>query len=454
MIQTHVFPNGCRLVYERPPTVLAISSVYIFCDFGSIDERDDHRGAAHFIEHCVFKGTQKMPKSKELYMEYDKVGALYNASTTKRYTNYTIKCRDEHVDHCMNRMSDMLFRSIFPARELKKEEQVVIEENISNSNSGDILSGNMMDAMLYGGSQFAKPVDTIAYHHPDRPFQRKNVVDVYRHHYQPCNMVISIVSHIPFSKIIAILEKSAFGSGPSTTSTPTSLLLLSNRIFGIPVQPGDIQYKMDIMKSGHSTFIDIGFRTCNHNSQDKYVLNLIKHIMSGSFSSRMFTVLREEHGLTYSSEASTHYCEVGGEFVFSAESDPKKVIRNGGANSPGVLPLLIGMIRTLIRDGISKKELTFVKQTLLGKMTISLENIDQTADHNGVECLVHNYQNASAIVPRSRIFETYYEPITVTDIKSVIARYFRPEHMCVSIVGGSTLPPLVTVKRICAGAFV
>lgn len=451
MIQTHVFPNGCRLVYERSPTVLAISSVYIFCDFGSIDERDDHRGAAHFIEHCVFKGTQKMPKSKELYMEYDKVGALYNASTTKRYTYYTIKCRDEHVDHCITRMSDMLFHSIFPARELKKEEQVVIEENISNSNNGDILSSDMMDAMLYGGSQFAEPVDTIVYHHPDRPFQRKTIVDVYRRHYQPCNMVISIVSHIPFSKIIAILGKSAFGSGPSTTSTP--LLLLSSRMYGLPLEKQDIQYKMDIMKSGHSTFIDIGFRTCNHNSQDKYVLNLIKRAMSGSFSSRMFTVLREEHGLTYSSDASTHYCEIGGEFVFSAESDPKKVIRNGGANSLGVLPLLIRIIRTLIRDGISKKELAFVKQTLLGKMTISLENIDQTAEHNGVECLVHNYRDAGAMVPRSRIFETYYEPITVADINTVISRYFRPECMCVSIVGGSTLPPLTTVKRICAGAF-
>jgi len=448
MIQTHVFTNGCRLVYERPPTVLAISSVYICCDFGSIDELDHHRGAAHFIEHCVFKGTQKMPKSKELYMEYDKVGALYNASTTKRYTNYTIKCRDEHVDHCVKRMSDMLFHSIFPARELKKEEQVVIEESISNSNSGEILSSDMMDSMLYGGSQFAKPVDTIAYHHPDRPFQRKTIVDVYRRHYQPCTMVISIVSHIPFSNIIAILGKSAFGSGSSTTST-----LRLNRIFGIPLQPRDIQYKIDIMKSGHSTFIDIGFRTCNHNSQDKYVLNLIKHVMSGSFSSRMFTVLREEHGLTYSSDASTHYCEIGGEFVFSAESDPKKVIRNGGANSFGVLPLLIRIIRSLIRDGISKKELAFVKQTLLGKMTISLENIDQTAQHNGIECLVHNYRDAGSIVPRSRIFETYYEPITVADIKAVIARYFRPEHMCVSIVGGSTLPPLATIKRICAGAF-
>jgi len=445
MIQTHVFPNGCRLVYERPPTVLAISSVYIFCDFGSIDEHDDHRGAAHFIEHCVFKGTQKMPKSKELYMEYDKVGALYNASTTKRYTNYTIKCRDEHVEHCINRMADMLFHSTFPAGELKKEEQVVIEESISNSNSGDILASDMMDSMLYGGSPFAKPVDTIAYHHPDRPFKRKTVVDVYRRHYQPCNMVISIVSHIPFSKIIAILEKSNFVSGPSMTTT-----LRSNRIFGIPLQSGDIQYKMDIMKGGHSTFIDIGFRTCNHNSQDKFILNLIKHVMSGSFSSRMFTVLREEHGLTYSSEASTHYCEVGGEFVFSAESDPKKVIIRNGM---GVLPLLIGMIRTLIRDGISKKELAFVKQTLLGNMTISLENINQTAQHNGVECLVHNYQNATAMVPRSRIFETYYEPITLADIKAVIARYFRPEYMCVSIVGGSTLPPLATVKRICARAF-
>jgi predicted Zn-dependent peptidase len=245
-------------------------------------------------------------------------------------------------------MSDMLFHSIFPARELKKEEQVVIEENISNSNSGDILSSDMMDAMLYGGSQFAEPVDTIAYHHPDRPFQRKTIMDVYRRHYQPCNMVISIVSHIPFSKIIAILGKSAFGSGPSTTS-----MLSSNRMFGIPLEKRDIQYAMDIMKSGYSTFIDIGFRTCNHSSKDKYILNLIKYVMSGSFSSRMFTVLREQHGLTYSSDASTHYCEIGGEFVFSAESDSKRVIRNGGVNSLGVLPLLIRIIRTLICDGIS-----------------------------------------------------------------------------------------------------
>jgi hypothetical protein len=434
-------------VYERPLTVLAISSVYIFCDFGSIDELDDHRGAAHFIEHCVFKGTQKMPKSKELYMEYDKVGALYNANTTKRYTSYNMKCRDEDVAHCIYRMSDMLFHSIFPAREIKKEEQVVIEENISNSNSGDILSSDMMDSMLYTGTPFAEPVDTITYHHHDRTFQRKTIVDVYRRHYQPCNMVISVVSHIPFSQIISILEKSAFSVGSTKT------VLLTNRIFAIPSRVQCIQYEMNIMKGGHSSYMNIGFRTCNHDSKDKHVLNLLKHAMSGSFSSRMFTVLREEHGLTYSSNASTHYCEIGGEFVFYAESDPKKVIRNGGTNTLGVLPLLIRMIRSLIRDGISKKELAFIKQTLLGKITISLENIDQLAEHNGVEYLVHNYRDSSKLVTRSRIFETYYEPITTADIKAVIARYFRPEFMCVSIVGGSTLPPLATVKRICESAF-
>jgi predicted Zn-dependent peptidase len=133
-IKTFSFPNGFRVIYEKSPNIAPIACIKIMCDIGSVYENNETRGVSHFIEHMCFKGTKNIPIPKDIFMEYDKIGAYLNATTGKRYTYYTIKCNNEYVENSIRIMSDMLLNSTFNKNEYKKEEKVVIEENIKDIN--------------------------------------------------------------------------------------------------------------------------------------------------------------------------------------------------------------------------------------------------------------------------------------------------------------------------------
>ena len=107
-IQTYEFPNGFRVIYEKSKSSLPISSLFTFCDAGSVYETENLRGVSHFIEHMCFKGTKKIPKSKDIFMHYDKIGAEFSAFTVQRYTCYTVKCIDEKIDQSIQIVSDII----------------------------------------------------------------------------------------------------------------------------------------------------------------------------------------------------------------------------------------------------------------------------------------------------------------------------------------------------------
>jgi predicted Zn-dependent peptidase len=126
MVSRYTFKNGLRLVYEKPISVLPVTSVQVFCDYGSIYENDDVRGAAHFIEHMCFKGTSKIPDAKDIFLNYNKIGAYFNAETDKRYTRYYVLCEDDYVKNSIYILSDMLMNSTFNKKEFQKEREHVM----------------------------------------------------------------------------------------------------------------------------------------------------------------------------------------------------------------------------------------------------------------------------------------------------------------------------------------
>ena len=134
MLHNLILPNGLKIIHEKPFSKLPITSIHIICDIGSVHETDDFRGASHMIEHMCFKGTSHISKAKTISMEYDKIGAEFNAYTTKRFTAFTVKCGDEYVEHSIDILSDMLFHSKFNKHEYDKERVVVVQENVNNMN--------------------------------------------------------------------------------------------------------------------------------------------------------------------------------------------------------------------------------------------------------------------------------------------------------------------------------
>lgn len=436
-IQTHTFENGFKIIYEKPKNNSPLSSVQLFCDVGSVNEYDGIRGASHFIEHMCFKGTKRFPQSKDILLTFDKFGADFNAYTEKRMTCYYIKCNKEHIDDCVQLLSDMLMNSIFNKSEYKKEYEVVIEENIRNENDADVIIDENLDILLYKGSSYEFYIDNISFH--KKPLKYSDVLEYYKHFYIPSRFVLSIVSNIPFENIKSYVKKSYF----MKNCKPNNEFLLKHSI-NLNVTPQyEIQYNLHKKVGIVTNLLSIGFRTCNDLCNDKYALKLLNTMFNG-LSGKLAILLREDNGLTYTSSSSVTFYEHTGDFVISAETDNKKLLKNG--NKKGVLPLIIQLLNDLIKNGITEKEIEFAKKTKKEKMSIKKEDNYNLADHNGKEMLV--YGDSHKFISYSDIFETFYKDLKKTHINNVIKKYFKQENMSVCIVG-ENIPSLTIIKNEC-----
>jgi predicted Zn-dependent peptidase len=436
MTNKHILNNGFKLIHETPKTKLPITSIQLFCDYGSAYEKDGVRGAAHFIEHMCFKGTRKIPNGKEIFTEYNNIGAYFNANTEKRYTRYVIVCEDEYFNNCLYILSDMLMNSVFNKKEFEKEKKVVVEENIRNEDdASDMISINM-EKMIYNGSSYADAIDTLSFHHTNT-LKYDDVVEIYKMFYTPNRMVLSIVSNISFNKIKEMLSRTYFYRAPKSCDFNNKY----QKITTVSSQ-NKIEYNIHSKKGITTLHLNIGFRTCSYNNPDKYILNIISNIIGGTTSSRLFTMLREDNGLTYSCSSSTNYYEHLGDLTIDIETDHHKILKNG--KKKGVLPLVIEMLNDLIKNGVTQKELTNAKNNMKGNMTLEVQNIETSAFHNGLEMLMGNEKVISYI----DLYENAYSSITKKQVNETIQKYMKKENMIVCILA-EHVPKIEDVKNEC-----
>ena len=436
MTHTHIYSNGFKLIHETPKSNLPITSIQLFCDYGSAYEKDGVRGAAHFIEHMCFKGTKKIPSGKEIFTHYNEIGAYFNANTEKRYTRYVIVCEDEYVNNCIYILSDMLMNSTFNKKEFEKERKVVVEENIRNEDDASDIISVTINKILYNGSSYADAIDTLSFHNV-KTLKYEDVVAMYKMFYVPNKMILSIASNISFNKIKDILTRTYFYKTPKICNFDNKY----QKITTIDRQD-KIEYNIQSKKGITTLHLSIGFRTCPYNSNDKHILNIISNIIGGTTSSRLFSMLREDNGLTYSSNCYTNYYEHLGDLTIEIETDYRKILKDG--NKKGIIPLVIGMLNDLIKKGVSQSELTSTKTNLKGSMTLDLQNVETTAFHNGLDMLMEN----DNIIPYIDVYEKYYSSITKTQVNEILKKYFIKENMSVCILS-EHVPSMEKVKQEC-----
>ena len=420
MIKHHTFDNGFQVVYQKSEQVIPLTCTHIFCNVGSAFEILPIQGVSHLVEHMCFKGTREHSKARNLLMEYNKIGAYFNAYTAKRYTTYTLTCDDNHIEYCMNLLSEMLMNSSFSKKEFYKEQQVVVEENIRTKDNNSYMLEKALDKLYFKGSSYENPIDIIDYHPTATYLKYEDVYQWYKWFYRPSNMVCSVVSNISFTQIIAFLKKSYF---MNTELSHPSYIYLYPTLSIEPINNHFIYYKK---KGIASTILHVGFRTCSSYSNDIYSITLLKHILNG-FSGRLFTIFRTKRGLTYHSSAKSMYQEHTGYFNFHIETDPTKLIDNG--KYIGVIPILIQLITDLIQNGVTAKEVEVAKGNFKGNMLIDLQSIDTLAEYNGISTILKHNE-----VSFNKVYDTHIKSITPQQIHKIINKYFIRDNLVVGIV--------------------
>jgi predicted Zn-dependent peptidase len=422
---TKTYQNGFRIVYEKPVIPSSnIASIQLFCNIGSIHEPEESRGSAHFIEHMCFKGTKHLKTAKEVNLIFDKTGSQSNAYTDRRYTCYYADTDKANVKICISTLADMLLNSVFDKTEYMKERDVVREEMVKDADDYELLALENADKQIYAGSPYEHSVDELKYHEGKHALKYENILEIYKKYYVPANFILSVCSSIPFETICKYAEQSDFTKAVKREPPPSINLCVKPQT--------DIIYCLE-KRVTTPVHICIGFRTCSLMNPDKYCLKLLKTVLSGKINSRMFMLLREDNGLTYSSYAYTDFFEHMGDFKMYAECDPIKLFKNGA--KPGVFPLLCQMICDLLEHGVTKEEMETAKGYTEGSQKMNAEYSSVIAKYNGKNALFNNLS-----VPKyTDKYKKLIEPITLTQIHQCIRKYFCREGMVVSIVSATQM---------------
>jgi predicted Zn-dependent peptidase len=371
-----------------------------------------------------FKGTHSRMKARNLLMQYNKIGASFNAYTEKRFTTYTLTCDDNHVQNCTKLLSDMLLHSSFPRKEFAKEQHVVVEENIKTNDNDEYMLEKALDLQYFRGSSYEHPIDIIDYHPSPTYLKYEDMYQWYKWFYRPSNMVLSVISNLSFDAILKSIRHSEFVIERPLSVAPIHLYPT------LEIQPIAEHFIYRKKSSLAATILHVGFRTCDFYNKDKYVLQLLKHVLNG-FSGRLFTTFRSTHGLTYNSSASVLYHEHAGTFSIELQTDPTKLLYNATdkKDGRGVIPILIELICNLIQHGVTQKELEIAKGNCKGKTLLHIQSIDTLAEYNGIHTIlgVHdaNYM---------KVYDTYIAPITCKQIHTVIRKYMTYDRLMVGIV--------------------
>lgn len=295
-LQVHTLPNGIRLVHQFVQS--QVSHVGLFINAGTRDENEQEHGIAHFIEHTIFKGTEKRNVFQVLN-RLENVGADLNAYTSKEETCIYATFLNEYYDRTLELFQDILFHSTFPEKELKKEKQVVMDEIRSyQDNPSDQIFDDFED-LVFAGHPLGKNILGTA--ESLRKMTRNDLLDFIRRNYLQEKIVIVSVGRIETPRLIKLITK-------YFSQTPERLEPYTRR----PVTGYQVVTK-SVKKKTFMVHCMVGCRGYAFGDERRIPLALLNNMLGGPIlNSRLSLALRERNGLTYHNESNyTPYSDAG-----------------------------------------------------------------------------------------------------------------------------------------------
>ncbi|HEX3028656.1 MAG TPA: pitrilysin family protein [Clostridia bacterium] len=350
MYKKTVLKNGLRIVSEKIPHVRSVS-VGIWIGTGSRDENLENNGISHFIEHMMFKGTEKR-SAKDIAESIDNIGGQLNAFTGKECTCYYTKTLDTHLDISFDVLSDMLFNSKFSAKDIDIERKVILEEIGMYQDNPEELVHDVLIESAWDGNSLGYSI--LGTQNSLDKIDRKIIKSYIKNNYTPKNTVISVAGNFEDEKLIELVNK-YFGNWKAEELASTEF---DQAIF-LP----NVNIKEKETEQVHMCF---GFNGIEHGNNKLYSLLAVNNIFGGGMSSRLFQEIREKKGLVYSIYSYPSSYKNAGLFTIYAGMNPLHVNK--------VINLVEQEIKKLKESGIAKEELEKSKEQLKGNYILGLES--------------------------------------------------------------------------------
>ncbi|MBF0486397.1 MAG: insulinase family protein [Candidatus Omnitrophica bacterium] len=382
-------------------------AVGIWVGVGGRFEDDSVKGAAHYLEHILFRGSLKY-SCNEIKGSIEGVGGTLNAFTGEEQTCYYAKVPAKHFDQTLDILCDMVFFPLIQKNDLERERTIILEEIKMYNDLPQYYVLELLDGLVWPdhplGKSLAGSKETVG------KMSQTDLRKFHRRHYSSDNIVVSVCGNFSHEWLVEFLE---------------------NKLCNFPCQEKAdfLPFKGSQKKSRVRFFrkateqmhLALGFPGLRADHQDIYALAVLNIILGGNMSSRLFDELREKRGLAYSIYSNTKTYHDTGLFMVKAGVDNKKVVET--------LELIIKILRQLRRGTVHKKEFERAREYFLGQFVLGLE-----------DTMEHMMWIGESMIERDRIRtlgEVVYKvnSLTPEDIRRVAGDVLKEKRFNLAVVG-------------------
>lgn len=373
----HILPNGLRIIHK--PTLSKVAYCGFAIDAGTRDEEENEQGMAHFVEHLIFKGTEKR-KAWHILNRMENVGGDLNAYTNKEETVVYSAFLTEHLERAMELLGDIVFHSTFPQHEIEKETEVIIDEIQSYEDTPSELIFDDFEDLIFRNH----PLGRNILGKPDllRGFRSEDVLSFTRRYYQPGNMVFFVQGQYDFKKVVRLATK-YFSDVPAVD-------VVSRRV----PPPLYVPEQLTIAKDTHQAHVMIGSRGYHAFDDKRTALYLLNNILGGpGMNSRLNVALRERRGLVYTVESNlTSYADTGA-FCIYFGTDLEDM--------DTCLRLTYKELKRMRDNKMSPSQLAAAKKQLIGQIGVASDNFENNALGMAKTYLhYHKYESSESVFQR------------------------------------------------------
>ena len=404
------YENGLKLVVEDMKNYESVA-FHILVKTGSVNEVEGNYGISHFIEHMLFKGT-KTRSAYEIVNSLEAIGANVNAYTDKTETCYYTKSTGDNVEKCVQVLSDMLFNSVFDAKEMAREKKVVCEEISMYNDDAFSQSVVLSNKIFYNGTKFA--YDVAGSKQSVRSLTKDKILDYMNKFYVPENIVISFAGNITPKKAEKLVEKYIL---PNFKNKGKATKISSSK-------PKILKTTAKAYKDNEQAQVCIAFPGLNREDERIYALKVFQIAFGGGMSSRLFQKIREMLGLVYTIYMSGYSNEAGGDTSIHFATTTKNV--------PLALKTIKEEIEKVKKEGLTEKEFLNSKNCYLSNTKISFENTSTVSLSNAKKVAYFN----KAVCKKEVISKV--EAVTFEEVNNLIKEIFNFDKCCITYVGRNT----------------
>ncbi|MBT3538818.1 insulinase family protein [Candidatus Parcubacteria bacterium] len=410
MYEIYKLDNNTQIIFVPVEGTKSVTTLVMY-PVGSRYETEKMSGVSHYVEHLMFKGTKKRPNTLKLTREIDRLGAHYNAFTSKEYTGYYITTDVSYSETAIDILSDMLFDSVYDKKEMEREKGVIVEEIRMYKDNPLMNIDNIFEDLMYEGCPLGRDIAGTEKH--VLGYNRKDVLDYRDKYYEPQNMIITVSGAVD-EKTKKLIKK-YFGSRKNKRSSSKSF---KPHCFGSGKKEDRLLIEH---KETDQAQLMIGFPGFKYNDKRNVVEGVMNTILGGSMSSRLFIQIRERRGLAYMIRSgSDNFRDTGYAYV-RAGLDAKNINK--------AIEVIKKEIEKIVKKGVTKKELEDAKTHIRGSLTLSLEDSGAQASW---------YARQVMFVPKIKTPEqrlAEIDNVTNEDIKRVAKQIFKWDKMRVAVIG-------------------